>query len=134
MSRSGYTDDIDTGTLNLYRGAVKRATRGRRGQTFLRDLLAALDALPEKKLIQGALETSDGSVCALGALGRARAIDMKGLDPECPEMVAARFDIADCLAREVAYANDEAVWAIETPEARFARVRKWVEASIVNPT
>lgn len=131
MSRSGYNEDYDGWELIRYRGAVKSAIRGARGQTFLRDLLAALDALPEKKLIQGELETSEG-VCAIGALGRARGVEMKGLDPECAERVAAAFNIADALAREVVYENDEAMgyWARETPEARFIRVRAWVEAQI----
>lgn len=132
MSRSGYIDDCDQWDLIRYRGAVKSAMRGARGQAFLRDLLAALDALPEKKLVEGELETSDGSVCALGALGRVRGVEMKGLDPENIERVASVFGIADSLAREVVYENDEAAgyWAKETPEARFARVRKWVANSI----
>lgn len=132
MSRSGYDDYCDNEwALICYRGAVTSAIRGRRGQTFLRDLLAALDALPEKKLVQGELETSEG-VCALGALGRARGIEMKGIDPEEAELVAHTFNIATALAREVVYENDEAVgyWKKETPEQRFERVRKWVADNI----
>ncbi len=36
MSRSGYQDDCEG--LNLYRGTVRRAIRGKRGQAFLREL------------------------------------------------------------------------------------------------
>lgn len=135
MSRSGYMDDCEQWDLIRYRGAVKSAMRGARGQAFLRDLLAALDALPEKKLIEGELETSEG-VCALGALARARNMDVTGVDPEACDVVANRFGIAESLAREVVYENDEGVgyWAKETPEARYARVRKWVESSLIEKT
>lgn len=131
MSRSGYQDECDQWELIRYRGAVKSAMRGARGQVFLRDLLAALDGLPEKKLIDGDLETPEG-VCALGALGRARRMDMHGIDPEQPDVVANRFDIAESLAREVVYENDEAAgyWVKETPEQRFVRVREWVAENI----
>lgn len=56
MSRSGYVDDMcDEWAMIRYRGAVKSAIRGKRGQAFLREMLAALDAMPEKRLTAGAL-------------------------------------------------------------------------------
>ena len=126
MSRSGYTDDCDN--LELWRGAVLRATRGRRGQKFFQDLLAALDAMPDKVLIANELE-EDGSVCAIGSLGKARGIDMGKIDPEDYDQVASTFDIAHCLAQEVAYMNDE--WTqSETPEQRWTRMRSWVQKQI----
>jgi hypothetical protein len=91
-------------------------------------LAAALDAMPEKKLITDALE-DDGAVCALGALGKSRGIDMAKIDPHDPPQVAGAFDIAECLAQEVVYENDEAGYN-ETPEQRWQRVRKWVVAQI----
>jgi hypothetical protein len=131
MSRSGYIEDMDDmWQLIRWRGAVASAMRGRRGQTFFRDLLAALDALPEKRLIDNSLATADGNVCALGALGKARNIDMADLDPENSERVASVFGIADPLAREVVYMNDEAGSWKETPEQRFTRVRAWVVQQI----
>lgn len=53
MSRSGYSEDWDgeNWTFIRWRGAVKSALRGKRGQAFLREALAALDAMPEKRLI-----------------------------------------------------------------------------------
>lgn len=131
MSRSGYSDDYEDNSAYLYRGAVNSAINGRRGQAFLRDLLAALDALPEKRLIEGELECQDG-VCALGALGKARGVNMTGLDPEDADRVATTFGIASALAREIVYENDEGghYWNQETPEARFARVREWVVLNI----
>ena len=57
MSRSGYSDDYEG--LGLYRQTVENALRGKRGQAFLRELLEALDALDEKKLIEGYLKDGD---------------------------------------------------------------------------
>ena len=64
MSRSGYSDDCSGRELNLWRGAVESAIRGKRGQAFLREMLVALDAMPEKRLIAGELVTPTGEVCA----------------------------------------------------------------------
>lgn len=135
MSRSGYSDDCydDDNSGYLYRGAVMSAIRGRRGQAFLKEMLAALDALPEKKLIYGELE-QDGAVCAIGAVGKARGVDMTEIDPEDAETVAATFKIAPAMAREVVYENDDEYRVKETPEARFIRMRKWVADQIQDGT
>ena len=132
MSRSGYSDDdCDNWSLIKWHGAVKSAIRGNRGQTFLREMLAALDALPEPKLIVGELEEEDGSVCALGAVGKARGLDMSGIDPYDRETVAAKFGIASAMAAEIMYENDEDFcWAKVSPEQRFQRMRKWIESQI----
>lgn len=144
MSRSGYVDDMgfdgEQWAHIRWRGAVKSAIRGRRGQAFLRDLAIAMDALPEKRLIaedlilkQDSPDGKAGDVCALGALGVARKIDMSEIDPYDACQVAPAFDIAEALAREVVYVNDEDTYMMETPEARFIRVRKWVESQIRSP-
>lgn len=133
MSRSGYDYDLDQWQLIMYRGSVASALRGKRGQAFLRDLLDALDALPEKQLIAADLE-KDGQVCALGALGKARNIDMNNLDPHDSSTIAGTFNIADCLAREVVYENDEGFYNAEPPEHRFERMRSWVIAHIKRAT
>ena len=71
MSRSGYIDDFDDQwSLICWRGAVKSAIRGKRGQSFLRELRDALDAMPIKKLISDDL-VRDGEVCAIGAVADA---------------------------------------------------------------
>ena len=127
MSRSGYSDDGDH--IDLYRQAVARATNGERGQRLLRDLLTALDAMPDRRLIPGHLE-HDRGVCALGALGKARGLDMANVDPHDPHEVAETFDIAPSLAREIVFANDEAYYGNETPERRWLRVRRWVASQI----
>ena len=107
MSRSRYSDDCDGWALIRWRGAVTSAVRGKRGQAMLRELIAALDALPEKRLISGSLITADGEFCTLGALGRARGIDLGAIDPEDRDAVAAAFGIPVALAAEIMYRNDE---------------------------
>jgi hypothetical protein len=131
VSRSGYSDDYDSQLANLYLGRVMSTTRGKRGQAFLKDMLVALDALPEPKLIAGSLVEEDGAVCAMGAVAKQKNIDVKEIDPEDAEKVAATFGISECLAREIAFQNDDDWgYANETPEARFQRVRKWVAEQI----
>jgi len=129
MSRSGYYDDCESWSLICYRGQVASAIRGKRGQLFLLEMLAALDALPEKKLVASELEAQDGAVCAIGAVGRRRGVDMGKIDPEDSATVAGTFGIADQLAREIVYMNDE-VYYSETDEERFARMRRWVVSNI----
>lgn len=140
MSRSGYTHDGDI-PAELWQQAVDSALFGKRGQTFLRDLLAALDAMPIKELIAHELVTETGEVCALGALGKARCMpDLDNIDPECPEDVADAFGIARAMAAEIAYQNDKASYLEgfgyvrnETPAARWTRMRKWVSEQIIRP-
>ena len=134
MSRSGYDDggDFDNWSHIRWRGQVTSSIRGKRGQDFLRALLEALDALPEKRLITGDLE-ADGQVCTIGALGRQRGMDMSKLDPEDIWNVADAFGIASPLAREIVFLNDEAVWN-ETPEQRWVRMRRDVASMIKEPS
>lgn len=134
MGRSGYSDDFDDDyLLHLYRGRVASATRGKRGQALLKDILIAMDGMPSKRLIAHDLEAMDGAVCALGAAGKLRGIDMGALDPDDAETVAYRFNIADCLAREIVWENDDCGRRNETPEERFVRMRKWVRSQIKDP-
>lgn len=134
MSRSGYSDDCDGWALIRWRGAVTQAIRGRRGQQLLRELAAALDAMPDKRLIAGELQ-AEGEYCALGALGAARGLDMGGIQPEDREAVARAFGCAKALAAEIMFENDDdcsAYWHPRWPErvgeqeARWHRMRAWV--------
>ena len=132
MSRSGYTDDSENNwSLICWRGAVASAIRGRRGQTFLKEMLTALDAIPTKSLISRNLSNLHG-VCALGAVGTRRGVDMTNLDPDDRDTVAGAFGIPLSLASEIMYENDEGggYWRDETPEQRWQRVRHWVAGQI----
>ena len=130
MSRSGYTDGSDDNwQLIKWRGQVASSIRGSRGQAFLREMLAAMDALPVKELIAHDLDRN-GAVCAIGSLGRARGIDMSSIDPEDYDRVAGVFGVAPQLAQEVVYMNDEGTYRTETPYQRFERMRSWIVANI----
>lgn len=133
MSRSGYYEDsCNEWQIICWRGAVQSAIRGKRGQAFFAELVTALDAMPEKKLVAGVLQDDNGSVCALGAVGKSRSLNMGGLDPEDSKQIAETFGIADALAREVVYENDEVGWGHETPEHRFTRIRNWAASNIIS--
>ena len=86
----------------------------------------ALDVLPVKRLVKNELE-ADGEVCTLGAVGLKRGLPMTSLDPEDHDSIADAFGIAGAMAREIMYLNDEE-GNEETPEARYERMRAWVEA------
>ena len=132
MSRSGYNDEGDNWETICYRGAVASALRGKRGQAFLKELITALDALPEKCLVAHELE-KDGSYCALGAVGKERGLHLGEVDPENIERVARLFGIADAMAREIVWMNDEAAFSKktpETPEARWGRMRAWAISNL----
>lgn len=128
MSRSGYSDDLEPLTLGRWRAQVASSIRGKRGQKLLVDLLEALDAMEIKELISNELETSDGAVCALGALGKKRGYNMKNVDVEDSDKVASMFDVARQLACEIVYLNDEGYFA--SPAARYHYMRKWVADQI----
>ena len=124
MSRSCYSDVCDN--VELYRAAVDRATFGKRGQSFMRKLRDALDAMPVKALITDEIANSAGQVCALGAVDPITTID-----PEDPIAVGAHFNIARSLAAEIVYENDEGNYSRpETPEERWIRMRAWVAKQI----
>lgn len=136
MSRSGYSDDCDGWDLIRWRGAVTSAIRGHRGQAFLRELLAALDALEDKRLIADHLEY-EGAYCALGVVGAARGVNVQDIDPYDADRVAETFDIARALAKEIAFINDDDDWYCanrESDEHRFKRVRAWVAEQIIEGT
>lgn len=134
MSRSGYSDDCEY--LDLYRGTVLNAIRGRRGQAFLRSLVAALDAMPVKRLIAGDIDTPEGEVCALGCLARANGVAMETLDSDDHQHIGKTFNIATQLAAEVMYENDDGApyrghkAPPETPEERWQRMRMWAAKQI----
>jgi hypothetical protein len=136
MSRSGYSDDGDQWSLICWRGAVASATKGARGQQLLRELLAALDAmpLPDRRLIEHDL-VRDGQFCALGVLGakQGKTDAMAAIDPEDYDAVAKLFGVAPALVREIEWVNDEGnFWHDETDEKRWSRMRDWV-ASLIKP-
>lgn len=139
MSRSGYCEDFgdDEGqSLGLYRASVARAIQGKRGQAFLREMAAALDAMPVKELIAGEVVSPEGQACAIGSVALARGLDVKKIDVTDADEVGRTFGVARSLAAEIAFENDDdfARNSAETPAQRWARMRKWVAAQVSSAT
>src|SRR4051812_19002978 len=84
MSRSGYNEDCEQWSVIRWRGQVAAAIRGKRGQRLLLDIVKALDAMPDKRLVTGELVREDGEVCTLGAVAVRRGIvdKLAEIDPD----------------------------------------------------
>ncbi len=132
MSRCGYSEDSDDQWAMIrWRGAVNSAINGKRGQAFLKEMLAAMDAMPVKELIADDLvavaPAGNVHVCAIGSVMVARGIDASNIDPEDPERIAKTMGISSALVQEIEYINDEPSWRERTtPEKRFEMVREWI--------
>lgn len=125
---------------------VRAAMLGKRGQTVLRELAEALDAIPTQRLIHGALCNDNGDVCALGELARTRGIPDAELlkvaasldeadDPafETAAWAARALDVTETLAWMVQDINDEEVSETASPETRYRAVRDMVQRWLDDP-
>lgn len=148
MSRSGYSDDYDDQWgLIMWRGQVASAIRGKRGQAFLMELLDALEAMPERRLVADVLKEPDPiaivdadgrvvdvhpQVCALGALGVRRGVDMDALNPENYDQIAEIFGVSHQLVQELEFENDEFgdYYGHRTPEQRWQHMHDWAMRQI----
>jgi len=149
MSRSGYSENCDGWELIRWRGAVKSAIRGKRGQTFLHEMKSALLELPEKKLIDGQF-ANQNDVCALGSVavrrkmqeGMARSEAMKAVTEEWPDemyeecgnVASGKLNIASAMAKEIMYINDDESYWDTSPEKRYEIVLNWVKNNIKEET
>ena len=136
MNRSGYIDDGDLDPLEFgrWRAQVKSAIRGKRGQAFLRELAAIMDATPEddRHLISGSLIDSEGCCCTIGVVCKARGLDVSRVDVEDPAEVGGLVGIARQMAAEIEYENDEVgSWGCETTRQRWDRMRRWVDRNLI---
>jgi hypothetical protein len=137
-------DGSESPFMYLQQSIYERALKSKRGRKLLRDLANALDAMPVKRLVPNSFEAPTGEVCSLGAVGRARGLDMTPLEAIASEIsnsvndyeagesicllneeAAAAFDAARTLVAEIMFTNDDGPLH-ETPEQRFVRMRMWV--------
>lgn len=154
--RIGYSDEEDyPGQFGLWRGNCQRSLKGRKGQVALRELEAALLALPEKRLIAQELVDDEGSVCAIGAVARQRGrlddhmrtrgeYDMEdvGVQLGMPRLVAWKivemndvilegFDLVFDLPGPWRWPGEQPYMRIPiTPETRYERMLEWVQSQI----
>lgn len=131
MSRSGYDYDLDSWALIRWRGAVSSAMKGKRGQAMLKELLVALEALPQKRLVDGDLRDAQGDVCAFGALCVSKGVDTSDIPSDDCETLAKLFNVAPAMAREIVYKNDDdGFWTDRTPEQRYEDFHAWLKGQI----
>jgi hypothetical protein len=138
--RLNYSDDEDyPGQFNLWQANCARSLRGKAGQAELRELEAALVALPEKRLIHGALTDEDGGVCAVACYARHKGIDLSTFDPEYEsDDVGVRAGMPRLVAWKVVALNDIELesWCgyVEGPatreESRYAHRGVWVHRDL----
>ena len=115
---------------------LEAAIRGKRGQVLLRDLLAALDEMPEKLLIASDFVWPDGKCCALGALGLSRGMDSEDLNALGGDVAkAARaFAAPPSLIEAIQRENDAGPWVgrrtYQFQHNRWIYMRAWVASKI----
>ncbi len=151
MARIDYSEDEDRpGQFALFQANCGRSLRGKAGQRALRDLEAALLALPEPRLIRDQL-WADGEVCAIGAYAQYKGLDVTNYDPEDEsDAVGVAAGMPRLVAWKVVALNDielDTVWEVAdgpiqrghgvyhggvpliremTPEERYVKVLGWV--------
>lgn len=122
---SGYDNcECEENVAGLFRSILQRAASGKRGKKLLEDIVQAMMALSEPRLLSDNLEV-DGEVCALGAVLRARNIVLNHIDCNAPG-IARALDAPETLVREIISVNDDEFGlTVETPEERFKRFGSW---------
>lgn len=153
--RIGYSEDEDyPGQFGLWQGNCARSLKGKAGQATLRELEAALLALPSKRLIAKSLVDAHGEVCAIGALAEFKGeitddmigqgeYDMEaiGIELGMPRLVAwkivemndLQFSGQDLLFAEGPYrwpAEQPYAYVEVTPEQRYERMLAWVREQL----
>lgn len=129
--RINYTEEEDfDGQFELWRANCERSLRGKKGQAELRVLRDALLALPEKRLLLGTLEDEVGDVCAIGAYGKYKGVDLQNFDEESDsDEVGISAGMPRLVAWKVVEMNDME-FDHATPEERYERMLAWVESKL----
>lgn len=154
--RINYSDDEEfNGQFELWQANCQRSLKGKKGQQELRELEAALVALPEKRLIHGALRDDSGGVCAIACYAKHKGVDLSRFDPEDEsDEVGVAAGMPRLVAWSVVELNDillDTVWELAhgplnryeatykggiplirdmTPEERYEGVLAWVRQQL----
>lgn len=133
-----WENDGDQIPIGLWLNTRNLAFRGKRGQTLLAELEAALLAWPSKKLAEevfvgweydeDAERVLTGQACALGVLALKRGLNAEELVAEEDEMyvtleTAKTLGLSETMAWVIARANDDMG---STDEERYERMLAWV--------
>lgn len=135
--RIGYSENEDfPGQFFLWQANCDRSLSGKAGQRSLRELEAALLALPTKRLVEG--EVDNGvDCCAVGALARYKQITPVTRFPdENMEEVGVECGMPRMVAWKVVEMNDVEFGSYArslTPEQRYHAVLDWVRYRIAAP-
>ena len=158
--RLNWSDEEDRpGQFALWDANCRRSMRGKNGQRELRELEAALVALPEKRLIHGSLVDDEGGVCAIACYAKHKGIDISKFDPEEEsDEVGIAAGMPRLVAWKVVSQNDiinDTVWEVAcgpvqryhgsykggiplvrdmTPEERYEAVLYWVRSNLRDTT
>lgn len=126
--RINYSEDEDfSGQFELWQANCLRSLKGKRGQAELHELRAALLALPDKRLIHGALTHEDGGVCAIAAYGKHKGVDLEKFDEEFDsDEVGIAGGMPRLVAWKVVEMNDVELDHV-TQDQRYSRMLAWVE-------
>lgn len=140
--RINFSDDEERpGQFALWNANVVRSLKGRAGQVALRELEAALVALPEKRLIRNYLIDDADGVCAVGCYARAKGLDLKAFDRDyetdavgvkagMPRLVAWEVVAQNDIYNEGHYKDGDGRYVAYTPEERYERVLAWVREQL----
>ena len=111
MSRVNF-DDYDEDEYSDLRAFAfgwneKQALGGRKGQKFLREMEAALLALPRKELVANVFVAEDGGVCPLAALALKRSKDAGKTEDDALAEVRNLLSMEDAFYDNSSYENCE---------------------------
>ena len=130
MSRITYTEEeAFAGQVALWQANCARSLRGKKGQAELFALREALLALPVKRLLRDELYNDAGEVCAIGAYGKYKGVDIFKYDPEdtCHDDIGVEGGMPRLVAWKVVEMNDEEFDRV-SPEQRYEKMLSWVES------
>ena len=128
------------GQFELWQANCRRSRQGKRGQAALRELEAALVAMPVKRIHQDVFVEPSGETCAIGSLMLHRKIaegmpreqavaECARLDPMDTEEYGVSLGLPRLVSWSVAVENDDE-YENKTPEERYRHMLAWIRKSL----
>ena len=139
--RIGYSEDEDRpGQFALWHANCDRQIASKKGQAAMRELEAALIAMPNKRLIKEGV-ACEGELCTVGVLVVAIKVrkgadqdvlisELEDVDEDTDDW-AEREGVPRLVAWKLVELNDILGNASETPEHRYERVLDYVRSEII---